>query len=38
MADVALRLDRFIHLLHRECANKRVLVVCHGEVMGNERD
>ena len=33
MADVALRLDRFIHLLHRECANKRVLVVCHGEVM-----
>ncbi len=33
MAEVCLRVDRVLDTLHRECADKRVLVVCHGEVM-----
>eukprot|EP00941_MAST-03F_sp_MAST-3F-sp1_P000586 g586.t1 len=33
LASVCLRVDRFITMLHRECANQRVMVVCHGEVM-----
>jgi NAD+ kinase len=32
-AELCLRIDRFLHTLHRECAGKRVLAVCHGEVM-----
>jgi NAD+ kinase len=28
-----LRLDRVLQTLHRECSDKRVLIVCHGEVM-----
>jgi broad specificity phosphatase PhoE len=30
---VCLRIDRVLNTLHRECADKRVLIVCHGEVM-----
>lgn len=30
---LCLRVDRFLDTLHRECSDKRVLVVCHGEVM-----
>ena len=33
LASVALRIDRVLNTLHRECADKRVLIVCHGEVM-----
>lgn len=33
LADMCLRLDRVLDTLHRECSNKRVLMVCHGEVM-----
>lgn len=33
MAGVALRLGRLLDTLHRECADKRVIVVCHGETM-----
>lgn len=33
MADVALRLGRLLDTLHRECSDKRVVVVCHGETM-----
>jgi NAD+ kinase len=32
-ADVCLRLDRVLYTLHRECTDKRVIIVCHGEVM-----
>ena len=32
-ADLCLRLDRVLHTLHRECSEKRVIIVCHGEVM-----
>lgn len=32
-AELCLRLDRVLHTLHRECADKRVVIVCHGEVM-----
>ncbi len=33
-AALRFRLDRgFLFTLHRECADKRVIVVCHGEVM-----
>jgi len=32
-AALCLRLDRVLHTLHRECSDKRVLIVCHGEVM-----
>lgn len=33
LASVCLRIDRVLNTLHRECADKRVLIVCHGEVM-----
>lgn len=33
MADTCLRVDKFLHKLHLECSNKRVIVVSHGEVM-----
>jgi NAD+ kinase len=33
IADLSLRIDRVINTLHRECEGKRVLIVCHGEVM-----
>jgi NAD+ kinase len=33
MATLCLRLDRVLQTLHRECSDKRVVVVCHGEVM-----
>jgi NAD+ kinase len=31
--DLCLRVDRVLGTLHRECSDKRVIVVCHGEVM-----
>lgn len=31
--DLCLRVDRFLDTLHRGCFDKRVIVVCHGEVM-----
>lgn len=33
MADVAFRTNSVIAQLHRECADRKVVVVCHGEVM-----
>lgn len=33
LAAVAQRADRLLCVLHRECADKRAIVVCHGEVM-----
>ncbi len=33
LADMCLRIDRMLDTLHRECSDKRVLLVCHGEVM-----
>jgi len=33
MATLCLRIDRVLGTLHRECADKRVILVCHGEVM-----
>ena len=33
MANLCLRVDRVIQTLHRECAGKKIVVVCHGEVM-----
>jgi NAD+ kinase len=33
MASLCLRVDRVLDTLHRGCADKRVLLVCHGEVM-----
>ena len=32
-AELCLRLDRVLLTLHRECSDKRVIIVCHGEVM-----
>lgn len=32
-AQLCLRVDRVLHTLHRECSDKRVIIVCHGEVM-----
>lgn len=32
-ADLCLRIDRMLATLARECSEKRVLIVCHGEVM-----
>lgn len=32
-AQLCLRLDRVLYTLHRECSDKRVIIVCHGEVM-----
>ena len=31
MANVAQRVDRFLTMLHRECPDQQVIVVCHGE-------
>ncbi|HJV33197.1 MAG TPA: phosphoglycerate mutase family protein [Patescibacteria group bacterium] len=33
MADVAMRLGRLLDTLHRECSDKSVIAVCHGETM-----
>lgn len=33
VADVNMRIDRVLGTLHRECEGKRVVIVCHGEVM-----
>lgn len=33
IADLCLRIDRVIDTLHRECEGKKVIIVCHGEVM-----
>jgi NAD+ kinase len=33
LANMCLRIDRVLDTLHRECADRRVLIVCHGEVM-----
>lgn len=33
IADLCQRIDRVINTLHRECDNKNVIIVCHGEVM-----
>jgi NAD+ kinase len=33
MATLCLRIDRVLQTLHRDCADQRVLLVCHGEVM-----
>ena len=30
IAQLCLRIDGVLHTLHRECSDKRVLVVCHG--------
>lgn len=37
MVDVCLRVDRILNTLHRECSDKRVIIVCHGEVMWSFR-
>lgn len=33
LPDLSLRIDRVLSTLARECAEKRVIIVCHGEVM-----
>lgn len=33
LAQLCLRVDRILFTLHRECADGRVIAVCHGEVM-----
>ena len=33
MAQLCLRIDRILNTLHRECAGKDVMIVCHGDVM-----
>lgn len=33
IADLCLWIDRILDTLHRECAGKNVIIVCHGEVM-----
>ena len=33
MAQLCLRVDRVLHTLHRECDQKDVIMVCHGETM-----
>jgi NAD+ kinase len=33
MADLCLRIDRVLDTLHRECVDRRVILICHGEVM-----
>jgi NAD+ kinase len=33
LAQVSLRVDRVLHTLHRECSDKRVIIVSHGEIM-----
>ena len=37
MADCCLRIDRNLDTLHRECSDKNVIIVCHGEVMTSFR-
>lgn len=37
IANVGLRFDRFLDTLHREYADKNVIVVCHGEFMWSGR-
>ncbi|MDP2629155.1 MAG: histidine phosphatase family protein [Candidatus Harrisonbacteria bacterium] len=33
MADLCQRIDRVLDTLHRECSDKNIIIVCHGEVM-----
>lgn len=33
MAQLCIRIDRTLNSLHRECSNKRVLIVCHGDII-----
>lgn len=33
LAQLCLRIDRVLHTLHRECSQKRVIIVAHGMVM-----
>ena len=33
LAQLCRRLDRILDTMHRECADKKVIIVCHGEVM-----
>lgn len=33
LAQLCLRIDRILETLHRECSDRRVIIVCHGEVM-----
>jgi NAD+ kinase len=33
MAQLCLRVDRFLHTLHRECSDKSVVAVCHGDLI-----
>lgn len=33
MANLCRREDKILETLHRECADKKVIIVCHGEVM-----
>lgn len=33
IAQLCLRVDRVLNTLHRECSDKNVIIVCHGEVM-----
>lgn len=33
MVTVCLRIDRMLNTLHRECSDKSVIIVCHGEVI-----
>ena len=33
LSQLCLRLDRVLQTLHRECSDKRVIIVCHGEVL-----
>lgn len=33
LAQLCLRIDRIIQTLHRECSDRKVIIVCHGEVM-----
>jgi hypothetical protein len=33
MANVCVRVEHTFNTLRRECSNKRVIIVCHGEIM-----
>ena len=33
IATLCLRVDRMLNTLHRECTDKRVIIVCHGDVI-----
>jgi len=37
LAQMCLRADRILHTLHRECSDKTVVMVCHGEMMWGYR-